>query len=54
MPWIRSIGPLADVERDDTLRRIVDRLEKGEHVDADLIALAKRLRSKLTVEVMST
>jgi hypothetical protein len=51
MNWI---VPRADVERDSTLRRIVDRLEKGENVAADLIALAKHLRGKLTIEVRST
>ncbi len=54
MPLIRSIVPLADVGRDETLRRIVERLEKGKSAAADIIALAKYLRGNLKIEVRST
>ena len=54
MPLIRWFVPLADVQRSLTLRRIVDRLERGQRPYADLIALAKHLRSDLQVDVKST
>lgn len=54
MPIIRTTIPLADVERDPTLRRIVERLKQGKQADADIIAFAKYLRDDLKIDVLST
>ena len=54
MPIIRTTVPLADVERDPTLHRIIERLRQGKQPDADIIAVAKRLRDELKVDVVST
>jgi len=54
MPIIQASVPLADVQRDSTLGRIVDRLARGKQPDADIIALAKYLCGNLKIEVCST
>jgi hypothetical protein len=54
MPLIQVIVPIADIERDESLRRIVRSLEKGKQQRPDLISLANYLRSDLTVDVLST
>lgn len=54
MPIIRTTVPLADVKRDPTLRRIVERLKQGKQPEADIIAFAKRRRKDLKVYVVST
>jgi len=54
MPLVRLSVPLADVQRDPSLDRIIERLKSGQHPDADIIALAKRLRGELNIEVVST
>ena len=54
MPIIRTTVPLAEVKRDPTLQRIIERLKQGKQPEADIIAFAKRRQGDLKVYVVST
>jgi hypothetical protein len=54
MPMIRVFVPQEDVERDDTLKRILGRFERGTHADQSMVALAKYVGNRLTFDFQST
>jgi hypothetical protein len=54
MPLVSLLVPRADVQRDESLRRIMARFDKDKSAVADVIALARRLGDNLEITVQST